>query len=149
MSGTIMQSLTFIVFIVSEKIATLKFLPHIDTSWVGWPNTDYYIDWHFSSESTKPSAAVWFPFGWLWLLEWFLPSLSSGHFAESMPKVVFVAVSEELFRSAGDLAREEGSTCIPLWTPVVCFALAFFDALDFCPHALPLLADRAKMVQHI
>ena len=45
-----MQSLTFIIFIVSEKIATFKFLPHIDTWPAGWqavhpsvwPNTDHY-----------------------------------------------------------------------------------------------------------
>ena len=40
MSATIMQSLTFVMFIVSEKIATLKVLPHIDTRPAGRPNTD-------------------------------------------------------------------------------------------------------------
>ena len=33
MSTTIMQSLTFMILIVSDKITTLKFLPHRDT----WP----------------------------------------------------------------------------------------------------------------
>ena len=40
MSGTIMQSLTFITFIVSKNIATfLAFL-------AVWPNTDHYTDSH-------------------------------------------------------------------------------------------------------
>ena len=35
MSTTIMQSLTFIIFILSEKIGTLTFLPHSDTQPAG------------------------------------------------------------------------------------------------------------------
>ena len=37
-----MQSLTFITFMVFEKIAVLN---------VFVPNTDHYIDWHISCES--------------------------------------------------------------------------------------------------
>ena len=37
-----MQSLTFIMFTVSEKIETLMFLPHTDTRPAGLPNTDHY-----------------------------------------------------------------------------------------------------------
>ena len=46
-----MPRLTFVIFKVSEKIATLKFLPHTDTRPAGRPNTDHYIDSHFSCES--------------------------------------------------------------------------------------------------
>ena len=49
-----MQSLTFVISIVSEKIAMLKFLPHdMDNQPNGQPAaTDYYvIDSHFSYES--------------------------------------------------------------------------------------------------
>ena len=48
MSTTIKQSLTFIIFTVSEKIAALmKFLPHSDSRQVGRPSTDHYINSHF------------------------------------------------------------------------------------------------------
>ena len=36
---------------VSEKIATLKSLPHMDTWPACWPNTDHYIDITFSCQS--------------------------------------------------------------------------------------------------
>ena len=57
MTTTIMQSLTFTVFIVSENIATLKFLPYTDNRLASQPNTDHYIDSHFSCKSKKPGAA--------------------------------------------------------------------------------------------
>ena len=38
-----MQTLTFLIFTVSAKISTLKFLPHMDT--------DHYVDSHFSWKS--------------------------------------------------------------------------------------------------
>ena len=47
MSTTIMQSL--MTFIVSKKIAMLKFLSHSDTQRANL--TDYYTDSHFSLES--------------------------------------------------------------------------------------------------
>ena len=48
MSSTIMQSLTFITSIVSEKIATLKFLPcHKITRPADRPTTDHYLDSQF------------------------------------------------------------------------------------------------------
>ena len=55
---TIMQSSTFVMLIVSEKIATRKFLPH---QTIGWPNTDHHIDSHFSCESVirKHSELGW------------------------------------------------------------------------------------------
>ena len=37
-SNTLMQSLTFIIFIVSQKMATLTFLQY---QIVGWPNADH------------------------------------------------------------------------------------------------------------
>ena len=46
MSTTIMKNFTFIIFIVSQKIATLKFLPHTKCSAgrrAGRPNADHYI----------------------------------------------------------------------------------------------------------
>ena len=47
-----MQSLTFIIFMVSVKIATLKFLPPTDNRLAtGQSNTDHYIDSNFSCES--------------------------------------------------------------------------------------------------
>ena len=46
-----MESLTFIVLIVSKKIATLKFLPHMNIWQASKPNNDHYKDSHFSSES--------------------------------------------------------------------------------------------------
>ena len=48
MSTTIMHSLTFIVFTVSKKIATLKVSPIWTLS---WPYTSHFIDKHFSCES--------------------------------------------------------------------------------------------------
>ena len=42
-----MQSLTFIIFITSEKIATLKFFPHTDLRPDGRLNADHYIDTFF------------------------------------------------------------------------------------------------------
>ena len=53
MSSTIMQTLTFITFIVSEKMAT-KFLPHCKTTWLAsQPNTKHNIDLHFSCKSKR------------------------------------------------------------------------------------------------
>ena len=50
-----MQSLTFITFMVSQKIATSKFMYH--TEWAaGKPNTDHYKDSHFSCESKSKTA---------------------------------------------------------------------------------------------
>ena len=46
-----MQSLTFIIFTVFEKFATLKILPHTDTRLAGRSSTDHDIDSHFSNES--------------------------------------------------------------------------------------------------
>ena len=47
-----MLSATFIIFIVSEKIATLKFFPHTDVRPTGgWPKTGHYTDSHLSWES--------------------------------------------------------------------------------------------------
>ena len=37
------ESLTFITLLVSEKIAVLKFLPHMDTQLAGRPNTDHNV----------------------------------------------------------------------------------------------------------
>ena len=55
MSSTIMQRLTFITFMVSEKTAMLKFLCHAGwsaSSPAGLPNTDHYItDSQFSCKS--------------------------------------------------------------------------------------------------
>ena len=52
MSNTIMQSLTFITFIVSQKIAALKFLGH--TSWLaGQTITDHYIRSVFVSQKNE------------------------------------------------------------------------------------------------
>ena len=53
MSTTIMQSLPFIIFIVSKKITKLKFLPHMDTQMISRPNTKHYIEPYFSCESKK------------------------------------------------------------------------------------------------
>ena len=59
MCATIMQSLTFMIFIVSKQIATLKFLPHIDA----WPAgltliTKTHI-FHVSQKLTLKSF-IWF-----------------------------------------------------------------------------------------
>ena len=43
MSTTIIQSLTYNILIVSEKIAMLKFLPQTDSR----PDTDHYVDSQF------------------------------------------------------------------------------------------------------
>ena len=56
-----MQSLTFIILIVSAKVTTLKFLSHSDT-WqasllAGWPYADHYTDLHISDESWDKKAA--------------------------------------------------------------------------------------------
>ena len=49
-----MQSLMFIIFMVSKKIAMFKFLAHLDNKldvWpVEWPNINHYINSHFSCE---------------------------------------------------------------------------------------------------
>ena len=45
-----MQTLTF-MFIVSKKIATLKFFLHTDGHLAGQPNADHYIESHFSCVS--------------------------------------------------------------------------------------------------
>ena len=50
-----MQSLTFIVFIVSEKITTLKFLPHTDTGRASL-TLIITIDSHFSCKSKIRTA---------------------------------------------------------------------------------------------
>ena len=47
MSTTIMQTVTFIIFIMSEKIIMLKFLPQMDTG--------HYTDSHFLRETKKAS----------------------------------------------------------------------------------------------
>ena len=54
MSATMMQSLMLIIFIVSEKI--ISFLPHADTQPDGRPNTDHYIDSHFSCRSKTTAS---------------------------------------------------------------------------------------------
>ena len=53
MSTTIMWSLTVIKLIVSEKIATLKILLHLDNWSGGGPNTDQYILTFFMWAKTK------------------------------------------------------------------------------------------------
>ena len=56
-----MQSLTCmtcIIFIVSKKNATVKFLLHTDNQLAGRPNTDHYIDLHFSSESKMSQSLL-------------------------------------------------------------------------------------------
>ena len=42
------------MFIVSEKIEMLKILPQVDTGFAGHPNTDLYIDLHFTCVSIPP-----------------------------------------------------------------------------------------------
>ena len=56
-----MQSLTFITFIVSDKIAMLKLLPHMDSRPAGQPSADLYIDSHFSYESIVFNTPVFNP----------------------------------------------------------------------------------------
>ena len=51
-----MQSLTLIIFTVSEKFATLKFRPHMDTQLARQPNTDNYI--HFHAVKNKKNSAI-------------------------------------------------------------------------------------------
>ena len=53
-----MQSITFVTFTVSEKIATLKFLPHNYGQSAGQPNTENYMDSHFSCEAKKYRGEV-------------------------------------------------------------------------------------------
>ena len=55
-----MQSLTFIIFIVSEKIVTLKVFTMLDDHPAGWPNTDHY----------KLTFAMWINEGTTWYLSW-------------------------------------------------------------------------------
>ena len=40
-----------IYHLYSKKIAMLKFLPHVDNRKASQPNTDHYIESHFSCES--------------------------------------------------------------------------------------------------
>ena len=47
MSGTIMQSLAFIIFMLPEKIKIIKFLAQAGLPAGKWPNTEYYIDSFF------------------------------------------------------------------------------------------------------
>ena len=51
MSTTIMQSLTFLIFIMFQKIVALKFLLHADNRPTSQPNTDHYLDLHFQCKS--------------------------------------------------------------------------------------------------
>ena len=55
MYTTIMQSL---VFMVSKKITTFRFLQHTDTQPAGQPNNDHYIDSILHEESQKPPAQL-------------------------------------------------------------------------------------------
>ena len=57
MSTTSTQNLTFIIFIVSEKIA--MFLPQTENRLASQPNTDHNIVSHFSCESkNQPTSGV-------------------------------------------------------------------------------------------
>ena len=60
-STNIMQSLPFIVFIVCEKIATLKFLPHTDNRRPA--GLTLITDSHFSCESTTKKKKPIKPWG--------------------------------------------------------------------------------------
>ena len=54
-----MQSLTLIIFMVSEKIAVLKFLPHTDNWPASQSGTDHSIDSHFHViQKSKGNAAL-------------------------------------------------------------------------------------------
>ena len=60
--STLMHSLTFITFIVREKIATLKFLPRRTT---GRPHTKHYIDSLFfllSQREIRTYKSAWFTY---------------------------------------------------------------------------------------
>ena len=60
MSTAIIQSLTFTIFRVSMKIATLHTLLHMDTLPADWSNTNHYIDSHLKKNHTFTFFFVFF-----------------------------------------------------------------------------------------
>ena len=83
MCTTIMQSLTFIISIVSAKIIMLTSLPHIDNQLASWRNTYYYTDSHFSCESKVSNRIVHYN---TWLTDSFLRWVKGGRLKKRMLK---------------------------------------------------------------
>ena len=114
-----MQSLTFITYIVSEKIATFKFLPYMDhqLQTISSPNTDHNIDSHFScqSKTIRKKKKMYWKYSFKFRISDFLVSLKLCQGQQKLVHPMKIMIMQSLSGLANILVTCQSSSNLYQW----------------------------------